>query len=83
MSATDRDAVRAWILQKVPGLDPARLGDDTLILKERLITSLQIMDLILFIESRRKGSIDRTRMKPENFQSIRSICAAFFGGVDG
>jgi len=83
MSAADRDAVRAWILQKVPRLDPTRLADDTQILKERVITSLQIMDLILFIESRCKGSIDRTRMKPENFQSIRSICNAFFGGVDG
>jgi acyl carrier protein len=83
MSAADRDAVRAWILQKVPKLDPALLTDDTQILKERLITSLQIMDLILFIESRRKGSIDRTRMKPENFQTIRGICDAFFGGVDG
>jgi hypothetical protein len=48
-----------------------------------VITSLQIMDLILFIEARRKGSIDRTRMKPESFQSIRSICEAFFGGLDG
>jgi hypothetical protein len=83
MSAADRDAVRAWILQKVPKLDPALLTDDTQILKERLITSLQIMDLILFIESRRKGSIDRTRMKPENFQTIRGICDAFFGGADG
>jgi acyl carrier protein len=83
MSAADRDAVRAWILQKAPKLDPALLTDDTQILKERLITSLQIMDLILFIESRRKGSIDRTRMKPENFQTIRGICDAFFGGADG
>ena len=81
MSAADRDAVRAWILQKVPKLDPAQLTDDTLILKDRVVTSLQIMELILFIESRRRGSIDRTRMKPGNFQSIRSICDAFFGGA--
>jgi acyl carrier protein len=83
MSAADRDAVRAWILKTVPKLEPAQLTDDTKILKDRVITSLQIMDLILFIEARRKGSIDRTRMKPESFQSIRSICEAFFGGLDG
>jgi acyl carrier protein len=83
MSDADREAVRGWILQKVPDLDPARLDADTPILKDRVITSLQILDLILFIESRRKGSIDRKRMKPENFQSIRSICDAFFGGADG
>ena len=81
MSDADRDAVRAWILQKVPKLDPAQLADDTQILKERVITSLHIMELILFIESRRHGSIDRTRMKPGNFQSIQSICDAFFGGT--
>jgi hypothetical protein len=83
VSATERAAVRDWILQKSPGLDPSRLSDDTLILKERIVTSLQIMELILFIESLRKGSIDRTKLKPEAFQSIRSICATFFGDPGG
>lgn len=73
-----RNKVREWILSHSKSVSAEELQDDTPLIKGRIITSLQVMDLVLFIESLRKDSIDTAKLKPESFRDINSLCAVFF-----
>ena len=53
-----RAALRAWILERRPGLDPAALRDDTPLLKSRVLTSLDLLELITFLERLRARPLD-------------------------
>jgi len=74
-----KQALRDWIVQHAHRpLDGIR--DDTLILEERVITSLQVMELILFIERTAARRINLPQLKPSSFRSIDSIYETFFAG---
>ena len=45
-----RVQLRHWVLAKNGKIRPEELDDHTPILEQRIITSLQVMDLILFLE---------------------------------
>lgn len=74
-----RRAVREWILAATPDADPAGLTDTTPIIEERYLTSLQITDLILFIEDLRGVTVDVEELTPGTFRDIDTICRTFFG----
>lgn len=73
-----KSALREWILARNRRVRPEELKDDTPILRQRVITSLQLMDLILFLEELGAKSITIDRMRPGAFDSIDTICRAFF-----
>jgi hypothetical protein len=77
---TARAQLHEWVVAKNGRIAPAELTDDTPILATRMVTSLQIMDLILFIERLSGLPIDVRRIKPGSFRSINAIIASFFGG---
>lgn len=80
-----RSILRGWILQTNRAVAPDALRDDTPILEERIVTSVDVMDLILLIEELRGATIDVERLDPAALRDIDSICAAFFaprGDVD-
>lgn len=78
MSSTVKIRIRDWILAKNPQVNAAALQDDTALLEQKILTSIQIMDLILFLEHLQERPLDIDQVQPENFYSVNTICAAFF-----
>ncbi len=73
-----REELRAWILERA-GASPDRLSsDDMPILDEGLLTSLDVVEFILFIESLREEEVDIEAIEPEVFTDINSLVDAFF-----
>lgn len=73
-----RDALRTWIREQNPDVPAGEPADDTRIIERRYLTSLQVADLLLYIEDLRQAPIDPSRLKPGVFASIDDIYAAFF-----
>lgn len=77
-----RAALRTWIAERNPDVDPAELADDTPLIERRYLTSLQIADLMVFIESLRQAPIDPVVLRPGIFRSVDAICGSFFASPD-
>lgn len=73
--------IREWILEKNPNVDSAALADDTPLLEQKILTSIQIMDLILFLEHLQGRPVDIDQVQPENFHSLNTIHTAFFAAA--
>lgn len=73
-----KNALREWIIQTSAKACSNELDFRTSIIEQRIITSLQVMDLILFIEKISDNSIEVDKLKPGVFKNIDSICANFF-----
>ena len=73
-----RDELRMWILDRA-GAEADRLsGGDQPILDEGLLSSLDIVEFILFIESVREEEVDIEAIEPEVFDCIDTLIEAFF-----
>ncbi len=69
-----REKLRGWI-RDLCGRD---IADDTPIFESGLLSSLDVVELILFIESINGDEIDLEIMDPDVFTSIDTILAGFF-----
>ena len=78
-----RQNLREWIAQKSGKLQPQDISDDTPIIEQRIIKSLQIPDLILYIEEHTGRAIDVEQLKPGVFRNIDTIYRNFFERVTG
>jgi acyl carrier protein len=76
-----RQRLRDWISANARRSVPGGLRDDTPILEQRVITSLQVMELILFVEKSGGRPVDITSLKPSSFRSIEDIHRTFFAGA--
>ena len=76
-----RQALRDWVLKTSGKIKPDELTDETPIIEQRIISSLQIMDLILFLEQQTGQPIDVTQLKPGVFRNISVIYRNFFQGA--
>ena len=72
-----RAELRAWIVATSGKIRPEELGDDTPLLEQRIISSLHVAELILFVESLRGGPVDLSRLNGKSLRDIDSVCAAF------
>lgn len=72
-----RQALREWLAQTNGKIRAEDLWDDTLLIQQRIITSLQVMDLIDLLEELTGRSIDVERLTPGVFASINSISRTF------
>ncbi len=72
-----KSRVREWILQANPKVDGSTLTEDTPLLENKILSSIQLMDLILFLEHVQGQPVDIDQVKPENFYSLNTICTAF------
>lgn len=77
-----REALRHWVLKNSSKIGSEYLTDDTPIIEQRIIKSVQIMDLVLFIERLRDRSIEVESLKPGTFRNINTIYNNFFAGDD-
>jgi len=73
-----KQVLKEWIAKKSKDCDIESILDDTLILEKRIITSVQIMDLILYLESLTSKPVNINQVQPGIFSSIDSIYTAFF-----
>jgi hypothetical protein len=78
-----RQALREWVLERNSALDPAELREDTPLLSRRLVTSLQVTDLLLFIESLRRRPVGIESLTPGAFRDIDTIARTFFTTEQG
>lgn len=78
-----REELRGWILDRA-GASPDRLSNDEMpILDEGLLSSLDVVEFILFIESLREEEVDIEAIEPEVFTNINSLVEAFFPDAAG
>jgi len=73
-----RGALRDWIVKTNGKIQPEQLNDETPIIEQRVITSLQVMDLIFFIEKLSNKSIEVENLKVGVFRNINAIYENFF-----
>jgi acyl carrier protein len=73
-----RDQLRSWILRRAKKAPNTRLDNDTPILDSGLLSSLDVVELILFVENLRGKEIDVDAIEPEALVNIDTIYGAFF-----
>jgi acyl carrier protein len=73
-----RARLASWIAGKSGQVSAEEISGDTPILERRLLTSLQIVDLILAIEELSGRRIEVSKLKPGVFRDIDTIYRAFF-----
>lgn len=71
------DALMQWVIERNPERVTDGVTDTTPLIAERLLTSLQIAELLLFIERRRGCAIDVRALQPGSFADVRTIVATF------
>ena len=69
--------IKTWVMDKKK-LSAEQLDFDTPLLEEKILKSIDIMDLILFIEFMREEPININELNPGVFHSIDTITANFF-----
>ncbi len=72
-----RQVLREWIRSKAPSVDEATFTDQTKIIEEGLITSVDVLELFLLIEELGEIEIDATELEPDMLESIDRICQTF------
>lgn len=77
-ATSKREALRGWLVEKNGRIGAEQLSDDCPLLEQRVIGSLQIMDLLLFIEELRGRPVTVDELTPAAFASIDAICRRFF-----
>jgi acyl carrier protein len=75
-----RSRLREWILEHAKAASRDELNDQTRILENGLLSSLDIVEFVLFIEELRGEEIDTDDIEPEVFTSVDTLWAGFFGG---
>jgi hypothetical protein len=78
-----KNLLREWIAAASKKADKPPIKDDTAIIEQRIITSLQVMDLLLYIEQLTGEPLDAADLKPGSLKDINTIYRNFFGGGNG
>lgn len=76
-----RAKLRGWIVKHTKAPSKATFTDETHILEEGILSSLDIVEFVLYIESLRGEDVDTDDIEPQVFTSINTLYAAFFAPV--
>ena len=74
-----REELRGWILDRASAAEERLSSDELPILEEGLLSSLDIVEFILFIESLRGEEVDIESIEPEVFTNVNTLYEGFFG----
>jgi len=78
MSEQDKKKqLKEWIIKKNGKISSQDLNEETGILEKKIISSLQVMDLILYLEKINGSPVDLENIKPGAFSTINSIYNTF------
>lgn len=83
MNAAAIRAVRGCLAGVKPGLDVDAIAIDTPLLEERIITSFDVLDLLIHLERASGLPIGRDQLKPGSFRDIATIARIFIVREDG
>ena len=75
--STARDALRSWILARRPDVPTGALRDDTPLLQSRILTSLDLLELIVFLERLRARPVDVEELRAGAFRDVDTLCRSF------
>ena len=70
--------IKDWIVDKKSIQDATGLDNSTPLLESKLLKSVDLMDLILFIEFLREQPLNIDELNPGAFHSIDAIAENFF-----
>lgn len=73
-----RSRLREWIRTHAKSKLDGELRDDTPILERGILSSLDVVEFVLFIENLRGEEVDTDVIEPEVFASIDSLYRTFF-----
>jgi hypothetical protein len=73
-----KNHLSTWVAEQSSDYTHDSVPFDLPIIEQRIITSVQIMELILFLEHLRGEPIDPMQIKPGAFSSIDAIYQHFF-----
>lgn len=76
-----KGAIKRWIAEKNGKVSADAIADDQPLIGSGILKSLQIMDLILWIERHTGLEIDVDQLKPGVFGTVDSIYGTFFAGA--
>ncbi|MBZ0232238.1 MAG: acyl carrier protein [Deltaproteobacteria bacterium] len=76
-TGTAKDRLRAWILEHGRRVDGVELTDDTPLLEKRILSSLQIADLLLFLEELRGAPVELEGLTGASFRDLGAMSRAF------
>lgn len=72
-----RDALRAWVRKHSPAPVGDEFSDTTPLIASGHLTSLQVTDLLLFVEELRQAPLDPASLRPGVFRDVDTIYATF------
>jgi acyl carrier protein len=75
-----REKLRGWMTARAKKALAADFSDTTPVLELGILSSLDIVEFVLYIESLRGEEVDGERIEAEAFKSINAIYSAFFAG---
>ena len=76
-----RAKLRDWIAKHARKPLTAEFNDETLVLELGILSSLDIVEFVLFIEDLRGGEVDADAIEPEAFTNINTLYSAFFANL--
>jgi acyl carrier protein len=76
---TATSKVRTCLAAVKPDIDLALVDDDTPLLEDRVITSFDVLDLMLHLERVSGQKIGRSQLVPGSFRDIDTIARVFLG----
>ena len=75
-----RDSLKRWIAETSARATMEQLDDHTPLFRSGILKSVQVSDLILYIEELAGRSVDVEQIKPGVFRDIDTIYRTFFAG---
>lgn len=74
--------VRECLRSVKPGIDLGCLTNDAALLETRIITSLDVLDLIIHLEQASGRSITRNQLVAGSFRNVNTIAKVFLSSED-
>lgn len=76
-----RSQLKTWIVEHTKAPKPVVVEDDTRILEKGILSSLDVVEFVLFIESLRGEEVDTDAIEPEAFASVDALYRFFFASL--
>jgi len=73
-----RAKLRDWIARHAKRPLAAKFDDETPVLELGILSSLDVVEFVLYIESLRGNEVDADNIEPEAFTNVNTLYSAFF-----
>ncbi len=72
-----QSALRTWIVDRAKDR-PADMKDDTPVLETGILSSLDVVELILYVEHLKGGEVEVDDLNAESIRDVNAIYSTFF-----